>query len=680
MSGCARLGPAREHWTETYDPVRHGIGKAEVAKGFNLHRGRWWNYYSRGSWFLELGYAPEAEADFRRAIGFRGMDKRGARSYGMHFWDYFPHRELGVALFRLERYGESVNELETSLGAEESARAKFFLNKARAALLKQSRADKAPPAISVEGRGDGVLTNRTTFRLRATVTDDQYVASVSVAGRALFIELARPRMDVDEPLRLSPGRHNVQIEAADLAGRRASRTVAVTVDVEPPLICVGEIAYQGPGRVTLDLSAVDNHGLRKIELGSRVIQCAGSTEKTLRDARAATEDGAVRVAATDLAGNVTEALVKAPPAAALRDGPYLACRGAMPIRAAARLRLLDAASPLLFASRAGKGDTSPPRVVLGLPGGVARLTVTDRDFFLDGRAYDPGGVARLVVNGERLPVVKGASACVVFNHFVSLKTGANTIEVVAVDGAGNESRKEVVVEYRQPEVFTPAARYSLGLMPLKEVGPVPEHGGLLYETIIEALFAEPRRFTLVERSQEALEKLLIEHKLTAVTDAQRAIRLGRLVAAEGMLFGEVQEGRAYVNIDLRFVDTETSKILYVTDVYGESKDPKRLRWLAAGLVSKIKRSFPLVRGNVIGLESDRIYVDIGKERALRQGMKLLLYREKKVGKHRLLKAIRLDRKPVEARIADLDRSVSSAELSDPRAIPLLKAGDRVITK
>jgi hypothetical protein len=50
--------------------------------------------------------------DLATAIGKRDKDQRNARTYGMHFVDYFPHRELGIAYYHKGDLVKAAKELE----------------------------------------------------------------------------------------------------------------------------------------------------------------------------------------------------------------------------------------------------------------------------------------------------------------------------------------------------------------------------------------------------------------------------------------------------------------------------------------------------------------------------------------------------------------------------------------
>jgi len=120
-------------------------------------REEWFSYQERGTSYLEGGCYEAALADLERAIELRsaqdraadvpGCDQRRARTYGMHFEDWFGHREKGIALYHMGRIDEAIKELELSLQCTESSRAQFYLDKARADRLKSSGADTKNPAV-----------------------------------------------------------------------------------------------------------------------------------------------------------------------------------------------------------------------------------------------------------------------------------------------------------------------------------------------------------------------------------------------------------------------------------------------------------------------------------------------------------------------------------------------------
>ena len=137
------LGCVKAEVTEdcTKEGRRYGITKG-------LFQGRWYHYYERGLSFAEGQCLGEAERDLGEALKQRDDgDRRRARTYGMHFVDYFPHRELGIVLFHQKRYADAIRELEVSLNATVTAKAEFYLAQCRKALLLSQTPDKRPPNL-----------------------------------------------------------------------------------------------------------------------------------------------------------------------------------------------------------------------------------------------------------------------------------------------------------------------------------------------------------------------------------------------------------------------------------------------------------------------------------------------------------------------------------------------------
>ena len=98
-----------------------------------------------------------------------------------------------------------------------------------------------------------------------------------------------------------------------------------------------------------------------------------------------------------------------------------------------------------------------------------------------------------------------------------------------------------------------------------------------------------------------------------------------------MCFGSMEEDAAGIHITLQLVDTETTRVLASASVYDEDKSLKNLEWLLYGLSLKMKRQFPMVQGNVIGVSRNGFHIDVGASSGIRVGMKLLLFREIKEG-------------------------------------------------
>ncbi len=129
--------------------VKEGV-KYGVTRG--SFRSEWWNYLERGESYLAGGCYQAALNDLDQAIALRGKqvknerDKKRARTYGLHFVDYFAHREKGIALYYLGIHQEARVELERSLGYTDSERARQYLEMAKQAEQKPGQKAGAIPA------------------------------------------------------------------------------------------------------------------------------------------------------------------------------------------------------------------------------------------------------------------------------------------------------------------------------------------------------------------------------------------------------------------------------------------------------------------------------------------------------------------------------------------------------
>lgn len=314
-----------------YDPAK-GTEKNDILKNFNLHRGRWWNYYERGSWYLAYGHYRAAEDDFRVVVKKRPKDKRNGRTYGMHFRDCFAHRELGITLYyqaiqkekesesdMLSLLKESIKELNQSLNQSESSRAMFFLNLAWEA-NKEDIEDTSAPVIKVENAtrtGENwalVFCNQHTVQLDIRVTDDMSgVGPVWVNGERLLVEHWDPIIPQTVHVPVDPNKSWITVRARDLAGK-SSPTILVRVelDMRPPTIFATARPEQmtADGIVPVEFSARDDRGLSTIQLGDQEISSNGRLEHNIVTyVRTEPGEAPLEVRATDQAGNTTKGFV-----------------------------------------------------------------------------------------------------------------------------------------------------------------------------------------------------------------------------------------------------------------------------------------------------------------------------------------------------------------------------------
>jgi len=166
---------------------------------------------------------------------------------------------------------------------------------------------------------------------------------------------------------------------------------------------------------------------------------------------------------------------------------------------------------------------------------------------------------------------------------------------------------------------------------------------------------------------------------TKLIDKSTALKLGRLIAAQSIITRSIIETGTGIEIVARWIDTETSEILAVEDVYDEVKDLPALRLLAQGMAVKFHRDFPLLDGLIIRQKGKYIFTDLGQDK-IRIQRRLIIYREEPITHPVTGKVLGADNVIIgRARVTQVMPDLSKAEISVGRDISI-KPMDKVITE
>jgi TolB-like protein len=647
-------------------------------------RDRWWNYYERGLSFAEGEFYGEAVQDFQGAIEKRAKDQWRSRTYGMHFVDYFPHREIGAIFYNQKKYEDAVRELEESLSTAESSKAKYFLNKTRKAILEETKQDTLPPSLKISFPEDGSITNKFSIILSGEAEDDHFVSSLSVNDAPFLLELSSKTVPFERELNLKSGTNKIKIQAADLTGKTAERTMNIEVDREGPVIIVEDIVTTGHKAVVTGFIS-DTTGISFFSVNGQdipIVQGTGASQNLNHEVGfhqeitlSAGMDSFI-MKAGDMAENITTGELRIPPNSQHQrnQDPDSRLKG-FPMLAL-NLPLIDGADLEQYAFLEDIIDNTPP--VISLRNLIDVQTVYDDKIFLEGSVSDGSKIRSLTINGESILKRKGRE--IFFNHLAGLDEGVNRFSIEAVDTFGNSAKKEITVIRNVPKTRQIKSRMSISVLPLGHKGELSVSGDAVYDNIIAA-FVDQRRFNLVER--EKLEEILRELKLnqTELVDPDTASKLGKIVAADSILTGSIYENKNSIEVLTRLVDTETSEIIESHDIFDEDKSISHIKMLMQGLAWKYKQSFPVLEGLVIKKEGSGILVDLGSINKIKRNMGIILFREGEEVKHPVTAKI-LGSEPVElgeGKIKEVYEEYSSAVIKKGK-YEKVKVQDKVITK
>jgi len=599
--------------------VRDGKEYGVTAGSF---RNRWWNYYERGTSFAEGDFWNESIADFRTAISQRPSDSWNARTYGMHFVDYFPHREMGISWYQIGRYDKAVTELECSLSQADSARARYYLDKARQAIIFSIPilAHRNPPDIDVAFPSDGYVTNSTVLPLRGCVSDGTFfIRSVSINGIPVHFDRATTKVELNQIIPLTTGVNRIRVSAENLAYGKSECSRQVICDLQGPSITVGypvngEIVREPEVTVTGTVS--DDTRVETLLLNGQAVplqtiprqkQYSFSRQCSLRKGK-----NLVVLEAIDTAGNHTRGTVRISlltETAGTKNSPVLlASLSAKPYYAAAT----SVAIPEIPIFTVNLGDFQDAGVI------YREL------FYLSGSVSGRNVIKSVSLNGVPVRISPGHN--VYFSQSITLQEGENKITVRVEDVRGNAEEKTLQIARRIQKIRQIGSRMTVAVLPLERKRTSPAGSDLLTDLLIDS-FVNCGRFNLVSR--EHLEEILREQKLSRekISDPSTRLRLGKILAADALLVGSVQETPKFTEVVLHLINTETSSILFSKDAYEESKRLDDIRFMMDGLAQRFIQAFPLAEGAVTEVRGNRVCLDLGQLHGMKKEMSLIIFRE-----------------------------------------------------
>ncbi|MCP4716401.1 MAG: hypothetical protein GY868_14875 [Deltaproteobacteria bacterium] len=576
----------------------------------------------------------------KESVRQRDGDQRRARTYGLHFTDYFPRRELGIAYYNLNNYPEAISQLEMSLEQTPSARAKYYLNKARRQSINESGSDTQLPQISVTFPPPQYVTNAFSLDLEAAVSDDTFLEGVALNSTFKPLELSARRIALSESIALKPGKNNITLQARDLNGKQSQKhVIKVTVDREGPLSFLSA-RLNADNTILISGGAYDQAGITRITINGIEKQIAGL--HFIKISETITADslqgvGIIPYRIYDRAGNLTSGVVSFSQSSAARQpGAQLASASdTLP------LMQLPRHGPEMLLAAVVTHDDSQGRNFIDLKGLTDGQTFFSEKLFIEGSVNAPAGVQDLMINGRSfidqaddadlvnflMELVDRKSKNLSFSKIIPLQEGENRITVTLVDADDDKTEKTITVIKKTPQARQIGSRLTVTVCPFKMTTQAEDSLTDYVQSFLTSAFVNQGRFNMLERSE--LNRLLDEQQMSQedIFDQQTAVSLGRMLASETILAGDIFASENSVEIVARLIDTETSLILAEQDVYWEGTISKGFRDIIEGLALKFKQKLPLVEGTIIQSRGDNIMVDLGSEHNIIKGMRMLAFAE-----------------------------------------------------
>lgn len=617
LGSCTTFQPSRAEYTK--DGVEYGVTKGPF-------RGRWWSYYERGRSYQEGGFLKEAEEELRIALQSRRKDGLWPRTYGMHFIpEYFPHRELGINLFLQGDVAGSIEELETSLAHQYSARAADYYQRAQREQIKNSGGDAEPPTLEVLTRNDNLSATRINFE--GIARDDTFVTDIEVNGTPFDIRLINDAVSFNMTIDLAPGQNSIPVRITDVAGKAYQTEVVLNNDVDGPAISFDPVA-ELPG--VISGKVFDLAGVEFLRVGGNEARLrAEGPGLAAFEVTVATPESSLPFVSTDKLGNTTRGELPVGQENTASVANRLSVAAASPALAAELLTLAGS-------SNAAASIFSSEPVKIDLENLLEGAEYYQDEIVVALRASSKEPIAEVTLRGEAIPIIPARNEVYVTRR-ESLTNGANVFKAAIADSTGNSAETQRTVMREQNDLEITENMLAVALLAAPDAPDEITNDVIdsLYGFRDKPLFEKSRehwgefnrlmdRFDFVDRKN--LDVILREQLLSANmnTSSDRALKLGEFIPFEVLLSVQAKIDNDTLEIIIDGVSSETGSLVTGrVEVSGPIAEADEiLRTLALRLLQE----FPRSQGEITYLGYPDFDSTLTQEQGVRRDRKCLVFR------------------------------------------------------
>lgn len=221
----------------------------------------------------------------------------------------------------------------------------------------------------------------------------------------------------------------------------------------------------------------------------------------------------------------------------------------------------------------------------------------------------------------------------------------------------------------------------IAVLPFDTKGLSMDIGNIILDKMITSLLSI-QRFEVMERVE--LEKILQEQQLSlsGIVDVSTAAKVGKGIGLDAIMIGSVSSTGGTVSLDARLIDTETASIITSKDAYIYNQDITSIKKMVDDIAQKITADIPVIEGFVVQTEGTTIYIDIGSDKGMKKGLKVVIYREGEDIKNPITGEI-LGKKIIqvcEAVVSSVQNKLSICNITKTLSNETVFPGDKVITK
>jgi TolB-like protein len=357
--------------------------------------------------------------------------------------------------------------------------------------------------------------------------------------------------------------------------------------------------------------------------------------------------------------------------------------------AAKQLQISQAFSPSKrtseFLAKLGKGEAPPPQV----PAGISR---EEQDRLAREKAQIEADKRRLADQMAALELKKKAqdedAARKAAEEERRLAAERDRLAKLEADRLAKErellSKGQLptgALTYDASRVTQVGTRLSLAILPFDNKGGNPEVASMVQDNMITTLY-NLRRFKILERSK--IDEIVKEQKLgmTGFIDPAKAVKVGKVIGVDAILMGSISSTATGVAITARLIDTETGTIITAKDAFSDQSSLQNIKGMSQDIAIQIYNDVPLVEGYVIKVDPTQIILDVGTNKGMRKGMKMVIYKEGDAITHPATGEIlgKTVTKLGEVLLMEVQEKMSEASILEKEQGQALAVGNKVVAK
>lgn len=176
------------------------------------------------------------------------------------------------------------------------------------------------------------------------------------------------------------------------------------------------------------------------------------------------------------------------------------------------------------------------------------------------------------------------------------------------------------------------SRLSIAVLPFEGKGDAAKFKDAVTNKLINEL-VNSRRFRVIERS--AMDKIISEQKVQAsgVVDDKTAVGLGKIAGADALVIGTVSMVDSSLEISVRLVDVETAETIVAQDANSVNGTQGEIDLAVRNVATLVFNELPIIEGDIIKVDADELFIDIGSLNGVKRGSKCVVFREGESIKH-----------------------------------------------